>query len=202
MDADPVDTLLVDVRAGTQGFAQDVAAMRATFDGTLVDGFDRAGQVLERGLAGAIRRGSLGFEDLRRVALGVINEIAAQAVRGLFSGGPFSGGPFSGGGVLGSGSGSVGGLLNLGGLLGSILGLPGRATGGPVSPGRGYLVGERGPELFVPTSAGRIEPGVPSRARDVRVSIQLATPSPAGAPQALQRSARQVASAVRRALAD
>ena len=41
MDADPVDTLLVDVRAGTQGFAQDVAAMRATFDGTLVDGFDR-----------------------------------------------------------------------------------------------------------------------------------------------------------------
>ena len=86
MDTDPVDTLLVDVRAGTQGFAQDVAAMRATFDGTLVDGFERAGGVLERGLLGAIRRGNLGFDDLRRVALKVIDDIAAQAVNGLFSG--------------------------------------------------------------------------------------------------------------------
>ena len=71
-ESDSVDTLLIDVRAGTQGFAQDVAAMRATFDGTLVDGFERAGGVLERGLVGAIRRGSLGFEDLRRIALRTI----------------------------------------------------------------------------------------------------------------------------------
>lgn len=181
MNDDPVDTLLVDVRANTAGFAQDVAAMRAAFDGTLVEGFNRAGGVLERGLTSAIRRGSLGFDDLRRVALQVINDIAGQAVRGLLGG--------SGGAAAG-----------LGGVLGSILGLPGRATGGPVSPGRGYLVGERGPELFVPTSAGRIEPGVGARPRDVRVSIAVGGSSAASAPQALQRSARQVASAVRRAL--
>lgn len=186
MDTDPVDTLLVDVRAGTQGFAQDVAAMRATFDGTLVDGFERAGGVLERGLLGAIRRGNLGFDDLRRVALKVIDDIAAQAVNGLFSG---------------STGGTAGGLLNLGGLIGSILGLPGRATGGPVSPQRPYLVGERGPELFVPTSAGRVESAAPASPRDLRVSIVVASPGAAAAPQALQRSARQVASAVRRALA-
>ena len=83
---DQIDTLLVDVRAGTQGFAQDIAAMRATFDGTLVEGFSRAGGVLERGLLGAIRKGSLGFDDLKRVALGTVNDIAAQAVSGLFSG--------------------------------------------------------------------------------------------------------------------
>jgi hypothetical protein len=29
-------------------------------------------------------------------------------------------------------------------------------AGGPVSPGRSYLVGEEGPELFIPTSAGQI----------------------------------------------
>jgi hypothetical protein len=188
---DPVDTLLVDVRAGTQGFAQDVAAMRATFDGTLVDGFAKAGGVLERGLTGAIRRSSLGFDDLRRVALEAIDDIAAQALHGLLAGGG-----------LASPRGGIGGLLDLGGLVGAVLGLPGRATGGAVSPGRGYLVGERGPELFVPTAAGRVETGaMPARPRDVRVSIAVATPTAAAAPQALQRSARQVASAVRRALA-
>lgn len=195
---DPIDTLVVDVRASTQGFAQDVAAMRATFDGTLVDGFARAGSVLERGLAGAIRRGSLGFEDLRRIALDVINEIAAQAVRGLFgSGGPSIGGLF-GADAAGGFPTLPGGVIN--DLFGSLVGLPGRATGGPVAPGRGYLVGERGPELFVPTSAGRIESAPAAKARDVRVSIAVSSPSSAAAPQALQRSARQVASAVRRAL--
>ncbi len=188
---DNVESLLIDVRASTQGFAQDIAAMRGTFDATLVDGFARAGDVLERGLLGAIRRGSLGFDDLRRIALSTINDIAAQAMQGLFTG--------IGGG---SGAGGIGGLLNFGSLLGSVLGLPGRATGGPVSPGRGYLVGERGPELFVPASAGRVEAGSPAMtsARELRVSINVVTPPGGSAPQALQRSSRQVASAVRRAL--
>lgn len=186
---DTVDTLLVDVRASTQGFAQDIAAMRGTFDGTLVEGFANAGHVLERGLLGAIRRGSLGFEDLRRIALNVVDSIAAQAVQGLLGGGGASGGV--GGGLLGIGT----------SLLGSILGLPGRATGGPVAPGRGYMVGERGPELFVPTSAGRVEPnGGGASGRDVRVAITVNSSSGTSTAQALQRSSRQVASAVRRAL--
>lgn len=187
---DTVDTLLVDVRASTQGFAQDIAAMRSAFDGTLVDGFSRAGDVLERGLLGAIKRGSLGFEDLRRTALNVIDAITAQSVRGAL------------GGIGKAGDGGIGGLLGIGSnLIGSILGLPGRAMGGPVSPGRGYLVGEKGPELFVPTSAGRIEPnGTGGPPREVRVAITLNAPSGTGPAQALQRSSRQVASAVRRAL--
>jgi phage-related minor tail protein len=88
------------------------------------------------------------------------------------------------------------------GALGSVFGLPGRATGGTVAPGRGYLVGERGPELFIPASAGRIDASAagPSAPRDVRVAIQLTQPRGSSAPQALQRSARQVASAVRRAM--
>ena len=190
---DNVETLLVDVRASTQGFAQDVAAMRGTFDTTLVDGFARAGSVLERGLTSAIRRGSLGFDDLKRIALNTLNEIAAQAAQGLFA-------SLGGGGSAGGG---IGGLLGIGGLVGSIFGLPGRATGGPVSPGRGYLVGERGPELFVPTTSGRViaNGGDGRAAREVRVSINVVAPPGGSAPQALQRSSRQVASAVRRALA-
>ncbi len=182
---DEIETLLVEVRAGTDGFARDVERMRASVDGNLIAGFNRAGDVLERGLTGAIRKGSLGFDDLKRVALGALDAIAAQSLRGLLGAG-------LGGGQAGAG-------IDLGGLTGSLLGLPGRATGGNVAPGRGYIVGERGPEVFVPTSAGRIEPTA-SAARDVRVSINLSAPAGTTAPRSLQRSSRQVASAVRRAL--
>lgn len=42
-----------------------------------------------------------------------------------------------------------------GGLLGGLIS-GARANGGPVNGGSTYLVGERGPELFTPSSAGRI----------------------------------------------
>jgi tape measure domain-containing protein len=35
-----------------------------------------------------------------------------------------------------------------------------RASGGPVSPGRAYIVGEEGPELFTPSQSGYIVPSV------------------------------------------
>jgi hypothetical protein len=187
---DEIETLFVDVRASTSGFRSDIETMRGTLDTTLVDGFARAGTVLERGLLSAIRRGSLGFDDLKRVALQTLGEIAAQALQtGL--GGLFGNGP------PGSGNGGLGALLT--GAVGSLFGLPGRATGGPVSPGTPYVVGERGPELFVPTAAGRVETGA-APAREVRVSIQIASPRGSDVPTALRRSSRQVASSVRRAL--
>ena len=37
-------------------------------------------------------------------------------------------------------------------------GVTARAAGGPVSSGRPYIVGEIGPELFVPSSSGNIVP--------------------------------------------
>jgi hypothetical protein len=52
----------------------------------------------------------------------------------------------------------LGGKGGGGGILGTILSSFGgaRANGGPVSNGRAYLVGERGPELFVPSASGMI----------------------------------------------
>lgn len=49
-----------------------------------------------------------------------------------------------------------------GGIIGKI---PGLADGGPVSAGQAYIVGERGPELFVPGRSGTIVPdiGAPTR---------------------------------------
>lgn len=185
---DEIEQLMVSVRADTQAFARDVAVMRSQIDGPLAEGLGRAGQVLERGLLTALRRGSLGFEDLKRIALAVMEEIAAAAIsRGLSAIGL---GAADGGSSLGAG------------LLTSLLGLPGRATGGPVTAGRPYLVGERGPELFVPSGYGRVEPrGAGPSARDVRVSISI-NAAGQSAPSALQASSRQVARAVRRALSE
>jgi hypothetical protein len=187
-----IDTLMIDVRASTQGFQSDIETMRGAVDTTLGGGFAKAGDVLERGLLSAIRRGSLGFDDLKRAAVRTMDEIAAQAVKSGI------GSLFSGGSAGSGGGGAIGQLLS--GAIGSLLGLPGRATGGPVAPGQAYVVGERGPELFVPTSAGRVDTAGSAPARDVRVSIQLAAPRGTTAPTALRRSSRQVASAVRRAM--
>ncbi|MBL0925724.1 MAG: tail tape measure protein [Sphingomonadaceae bacterium] len=186
-----IEKLVVSVRADTRAFAGDVATMRAELDGPFAAGLDRAGSALERSLAGAIQRGKFGFEDLRRVALSVLSEIASAAIR-------------SGLDNLGVGSGGNGGLLgSLGSLLGGVLGVPGRATGGPVSPGRAYRVGERGPELFVPTSSGRIETGgSASGPANIRLTINVSDNGRGSAPDALQRSSRHVARAIRRALGE
>lgn len=64
-----------------------------------------------------------------------------QASEGLFSG-------------QGGGGGAGGFLSLLAGLFGGF-----RAAGGDVAAGRAYVVGERGPELFVPGRAGEIVPG-------------------------------------------
>ena len=61
-------------------------------------------------------------------------------------------------GSMGGGSGTGGGIM---GVLSSFFsGLAGgRATGGPVTDGGLYMVGETGPELFAPGSNGSIIPG-------------------------------------------
>lgn len=187
---DDVDAMLVRVRADTTGFAREVGAMRAALEGPLEAGADRAGRAIETALARAVRTGKLGFDDLKGVALAAMGEIAAGALRsGIDSilGGTRSGAAAGGGGLLGA-------------LIG-VLGSPGRATGGPVSPGRPFWVGERGPELFVPTSSGTVVPTTAGGGgRDVRVSIIVNAASDA-APAALARSSRQVARAVKAALA-
>lgn len=190
-----IERLVVSVRADTQGFARDVAAMRMEMDGPFAAGAEKAGRLLESSLSRALLTGKFGFEDLRRVALSVLSEIATSAIRagiGSIAGG---GGGASGGGLLSS----------LGAILSGVFGgVPGRATGGPVSPGRAYRVGENGPELFVPTSAGRVETAG-SAARggvQVNLTVNVSDNGRGSAPEALHRSTRQVVRSLRRALAE
>lgn len=68
-----------------------------------------------------------------------------------------------------------------------------RADGGPVLPGGAYLVGERGPEVFRPTSAGHIEPAGGGGV-SVTVNVQ------GGEVSGLVRSDAQLAQALARAV--
>ena len=182
---DEIERLVVSVRADTSGFARDVSAMRGELEGPLVAGAGRAGRMIDSALARAITSGKVGFDDLKKIALSAMAEIAQASLRALFQS--------PGGGSAGAG------LINgLSGLIASLFGAPGRATGGPVSAGRSYVVGERGPELFVPSTGGRIEHAVRSGG-DVRVAIAIQTPAPSD-PQVLRQSSRQVARAIRSAL--
>ena len=184
-----IERLVIGVRADTSAFARDVAEMRAQLEGPLAAGADRAGHALEHALLRAVRTGEIGFEDLKRVALSAMAEIAAATMRGGIA-------SLSGA----QGSSQAGGLIAVAAqLLGAAVGAPGRATGGPVAPGRAYLVGERGPELFVPTASGRVEASGAGGGRDIRMSITINAPTWAE-PQALAASSRQVARAVKRAL--
>jgi hypothetical protein len=181
-----IERLTIGIRADTRGFARDVAEMRGQIEGPLEAGADRAGRAIESALLRAVKTGKLGFEDLRGMALGVLGEIAAAALhQGLAA-------------LGGGGGGSNGGAL-LGAIVGLFGGSPGRATGGPVSPGRPYWVGERGPELFVPASAGSVAAPVAGGAREVRVAITI-NAGAGEAPRALAQSSRQVARAVKAAL--
>ncbi len=184
---DEIDEMVVAVRADTGAFRRDIAALREELRGPLVQGAEEAGSAIERALSRAITTGKLGFEDLKRLALSVMADIARAAVAGGL------------GTALGGGGGG-GGLLSLGSSIAmALFGAPGRATGGPVSAGRAYRVGERGPELFVPTASGRIEAaGAPVRNFAITVNVQGAVGSD---PQRLAQTGRQLARAVRRAVA-
>lgn len=185
--ADEIDEMLVSVRADTGAFRRDVAVLRAELEGPLAAGADAAGRRIEHALTRAIVTGKLGFEDLKRLALAVLADIARSAIQNGI------------GALLGGGGSSQGG--GGGGLLALVQGLfaaPGRATGGPVTAGRAYRVGERGPELFVPTASGRIE-AAGAAVRNIAITVNVRGET-AGEPARLAQTGRQLARAVRRAV--
>jgi hypothetical protein len=181
-----LDTLVVNVRADTQGLKQSLGAARGDFDALAVGAQSAAGR-MERAFEKFLRTGEFNFDSLKSIALGVLNDIANAALNSglnaIFGGGKRDGSSF--------------GNILLGGFLNAI-GAPGRATGGPVSSGAPYMVGERGPELFVPEGAGRIEP-MAAAARGVNITINMH--GSGNEPRHMARSANQVAVAVRRAIA-
>lgn len=100
-----------------------------------------------------------GKADFKSFANSIIADLARIAIRQSITG-PLANGLL---GMFGGGN-SINGdadYLKMIGLSGGSSGLSisgARAAGGPVSGGSAYLVGEKGPELFVPTASGSIIP--------------------------------------------
>jgi lambda family phage tail tape measure protein len=115
----------------------EITNFAALSEQTVTDAFHG----MEDALVGFVQNGKLSFSSLVNSVLADLTRLAArQSISGLF-------GLFTGGGGLG--------------FNGDILGetaLPGRASGGPVYAGQGYVVGERGPESFVPNTSGYVMP--------------------------------------------
>ena len=76
-----IERLVVSVRADTSAFARDVSAMRGELEGPLAQGAARAGRSIEGALSRAIVNGKFGFDDLKRVALSAMSQIASASVR-------------------------------------------------------------------------------------------------------------------------
>jgi len=108
---------------------QELNGFASTY-GSLIQGI---GGSIESGLVGAIDSAITGAKSLQEVLSDVLKDIGKM--------------------LISFGIRSLLGGINIGGVP-----LVGRAAGGPVSGNSTYMVGEKGPELFVPSSSGTIIP--------------------------------------------
>jgi len=103
--------------------------------------FNKVTQGMEDMLVGFFKTGKLGWRDFLNT---IVDELLRSQIRQLIA--------RTFGGIGGGAGGGRGGLLG-----GSII--PGfLAEGGPATAGSPYIVGERGPELFIPNTGGTVVP--------------------------------------------
>lgn len=165
---------MTDFERGLSGFPQQaaeasaaIAAIQAPAEkaaAAIDDAFAKAGASMVRSLGRAAADGKITLAELAQAVLNAVNA-AARA---------------NGGGLAEAISAAMGGFSGA------------RANGGPVTAGGAYLVGERGPEVFRPASAGSVEPAIGGMT--VNVTVQ------GGSETALIRSDAQIAQALARAV--
>ena len=159
--------------AQAQGGVADLQASAVKAAEAIDSAFGKAGESLARSLGRAASDGKISLAELARSVLDAAGAFARQP----------SAGP-----------GSPSFLDAFSGVLKSVFS-GARADGGPVGAGGAYLVGERGPEVFRPYTAGEILPGGGGGAGAVvNVTIQ------GGGAQAILRSEAQIAAALARAV--
>lgn len=129
--------------------------------------FQSVGQPILDTFMGIVSGSENASEALKRLAMQLANMVLQGA---LFGSGPL--GRLFGGGLFG-------------GLFGGF-----RASGGPVGAGTPYVVGERGPELFVPRSSGRVIDAASTRAMLSRASTPVRAAGAGGEPVRIELTSR------------
>ena len=153
-----------------------------------VDISKELGDTLEQGLVENIKgaiNGTQSFGDaMRNVLNNLKNTLLDKALSSAFSG--------IGDSIFGGGGG--------GGLGGFISGLFGgkKAQGGPVSGGKSYVVGERGPEIFTPRGSGNITPNNQvGGTTNININVDASGTSVQGDEDRSAEFGEQIASAVK-----
>lgn len=187
--SDTVQDLKTDVdaySAAIKSAASDTEDFASSF-GAIGEGQDSPIEKINDGLrdssAGIARAvaGLESFEDVaKRIGVALIESLAIQpfitSLQNFLTGGS-SGGP-------------VGGIF--GALFGGFL-----AGGGPVIPNRAFVVGEQGPELFVPRTSGQV---IPNNRMAGMGGVVVNQTIVAEDPNAFRASRRQQARMIRREL--
>jgi phage-related minor tail protein len=136
-----------DVAAAGRAFRDDLAGPAVEAGAIIRDAMRETAGTIEDTLVKATRTGRLSFGDMARSIAADLSRIAIRQ---------FVTQPLTN--VLTS-------------VLTSAFG-GARADGGPVDRGRAYLVGERGPELFVPGASGAILPDARRGGGGVTINVQ------------------------------
>lgn len=166
------------VRGGAEGFDAFTAGMEHIISQSskMSRSFqygEKAVQLMDDAISQLVQNGEINFNRLLASFIQTIAQMemraAASSLWSAFGGGGAAGGLISG--LISGAVNLVGGFAFDGMAAGSTLsglsaqananvaaGAAGLAVGGPVSGGQSYLVGERGPELFIPDGPGRIAP--------------------------------------------
>ena len=159
----------------------------------LKEKFAAVGQEIEQNIKDELKeaiKGAKSFGDAMNAVLNKIQDkIIELAIDDLFSG-------------INKKGGGVGGFI--GKIFGGIFG-GGKALGGPVSANKAFLVGERGPEMFMPNSAGTIIPnnklgGGDSITNIVNVSVDASGSSVEGDDATSQQLGQTIALVVQETL--
>ena len=160
---------LVRVDADFSGVTRAVGEVQASA-AVLEQAFQRSFNAIETQIGRAARTGEVSFRSMVDAVIADLSRLAVQS---------FITQPLEG---------FFKGLFEFGGA---------RAAGGPVAPGRSYLVGERGPELFTPSGHGSIAASGARGNGRPQVVMNMQVRDAAG----FMRSQAQIAALVARAAA-
>lgn len=141
---------------------------------TMTGAFNASSNAIEKGIAKAARSGQFSIRDMVNSVVSDLSRIAINR----FIIAPIEHAAQS---LASSAVSAIGGL----------------AVGGPAAPGSAYVVGEHGPELFVPSGNGDIVPGARFAPSRQHVVVNVQTPDAAS----FLKSESQVAAMLTRALA-